>query len=154
MLDDLTPPEDLFEEHAQRLRGHLMRLVDVAVAARADLEDTQAARLIEQARVVRSEEVPGDHRQAVGHLRRMAWAVNELLEPWWRSSASGRRRDRAPAPVQPACRTDEREPLRENPDRVGPGALRHLARRGGRRPGQPDHLPGVAEQAAPAALRG
>ncbi|MFD5575097.1 DUF6415 family natural product biosynthesis protein [Streptomyces cadmiisoli] len=80
VLDDLTPPEDLHDELAQRFRGHLMRLVAIAVATRAAAEDTETAELIERARSIRSEEMPGDHRQAVGHLRRLAWTVNELLE--------------------------------------------------------------------------
>ncbi|MER5222878.1 DUF6415 family natural product biosynthesis protein [Streptomyces flaveus] len=79
VLDDVLPPEDLLDESAQRLRGHLMQLIDIAVAAEAD-EDEEASRLIERARAVRSEDMPGDHRHAVGHLRRMAWTVNELLE--------------------------------------------------------------------------
>ncbi|MEU2264899.1 DUF6415 family natural product biosynthesis protein [Streptomyces olindensis] len=79
VLDDVVPGEEQVEELAERLRGHLMRLVDVALANEAG-EDDQAAELIARARDVRSEEVPGDHWRAVGHLRRMAWVVNELLE--------------------------------------------------------------------------
>lgn len=79
VLDDVIPAEDQVEELAERLRGHLMRLVNIALAGEAG-EDDQAAELIARAREVRSEEVPGDHWRAVGHLRRMAWAVNELLE--------------------------------------------------------------------------
>ncbi|MFC9916306.1 DUF6415 family natural product biosynthesis protein [Streptomyces sp. NPDC127197] len=79
VLDNVMPAEEYVEELAQRLRGHLMRLVDIAVAAEAE-EDKATARLIERARNVRSENMPGDHRQAVGHLRRMGWTVNELLE--------------------------------------------------------------------------
>ncbi|MFI5888319.1 DUF6415 family natural product biosynthesis protein [Streptomyces sp. NPDC051554] len=80
VLDDFVLPEESLDDHAQRLRGHSMRLVDIAVAAQAERKDKAAARLIDRARAVRSEEVPGDHRQAVGHLRRMAWSVNELLD--------------------------------------------------------------------------
>ncbi|WP_217245361.1 DUF6415 family natural product biosynthesis protein [Streptomyces sp. AC602_WCS936] len=67
-------------DHAQRLRGHLMGLVDIAVAQEAGQSDPEALRLIWQARDVRAQELPGDHMRAVGHLRRMAWCVNELLE--------------------------------------------------------------------------
>jgi hypothetical protein len=80
VLDNVTPPEDELEDLAQRLRGHLMQLVDIAVAAEADQKDEEAGRLIQQAHTVRAEDMPGHHRQAVGHLRRMAWSVNELLE--------------------------------------------------------------------------
>ncbi|WP_330306225.1 MULTISPECIES: DUF6415 family natural product biosynthesis protein [unclassified Streptomyces] len=80
VLDDVVPPEEDLEELAQRLRGHLMQLVDIAVASEASEKDEQAERQIRLARQVRSEDMPGDHWQAVGHLRRMAWSVNELLE--------------------------------------------------------------------------
>jgi hypothetical protein len=80
VLDDVVPPEEDLEELAQCLRGHLMRLVDIAVAAEAGHKDQTAERLIQLARAVRAEDMPGDHWQAVGHLRRLAWCVNELLE--------------------------------------------------------------------------
>ncbi len=80
VLDDVIPREDDVEEIAERLRSHLMQLVDIALAAEADQRDEQADQLIQRARTVRAEDVPGDHKQAVGHLRRMAWTVNELLE--------------------------------------------------------------------------
>ncbi|MCX3285842.1 hypothetical protein OR263_03725 [Streptomyces sp. NEAU-H22] len=38
------------------------------------------ADLIERGRTIGTEEVPTDHRRAVGHLRRMAWTLHELLE--------------------------------------------------------------------------
>ncbi|MET7746504.1 DUF6415 family natural product biosynthesis protein [Streptomyces sp. NPDC005385] len=80
VLDDVVPPEEALDEHALRLRGHLMQLIAIATAAEAGQKDTDAARLIERGRQVRAEELPGDHRQSVGHLRRMAWVVNELHE--------------------------------------------------------------------------
>ncbi|MFE9812468.1 DUF6415 family natural product biosynthesis protein [Streptomyces sp. NPDC005227] len=80
VLDDVVPGEDDLDEHALRLRGHLMQLVAIATATEAHQKDTEAARLVERARQVRTEDLPGDHRQALGHLRRMAWAVNELHE--------------------------------------------------------------------------
>lgn len=84
VLDDVVPAEDDVEELAERLRGHLMRLVNIALAAEAEQReadrDEELARLIAQARDVRAEEMPGDHWRAVGHLRRMAWSTNELLE--------------------------------------------------------------------------
>jgi hypothetical protein len=80
VLDDVIPREDDVEEIAERLRGHLMQLVDIALAAETDQRDEQAGQLIQRARTVRAEDVPGDHKQAIGHLRRMAWTVNELLE--------------------------------------------------------------------------
>jgi len=79
VLDEVVPAEDRIDEFGDRLRGHLMQLVNIALAAEAD-QDEETARLIEQARTVRSEDVPGDHWKAVGHLRRMGWIVNELLE--------------------------------------------------------------------------
>lgn len=80
VLDDVVPGAAELEDHAQRLRGHLMRLVDIAVAQEAGQSDPEVQRLIRQARDVRAQELPGGHMNAVGHLRRMAWSVNELLE--------------------------------------------------------------------------
>lgn len=79
-LDDVVPAEEDIAEIAERLRGHLMQLVDIALAAEEDQRDTTSAQLIEQARTLRAEEVPGGHWKAVGHLRRMGWTVNELLD--------------------------------------------------------------------------
>lgn len=76
-LDDVPPAEEDAEDLAQRLRGHLMRLVHIAVAAEAE-QDTAAAQLIEQARTLRAEELPGDRWKAVAHLRRLGWTANEL----------------------------------------------------------------------------
>lgn len=79
VLDDVPPAEEATEEIAERLRRHLLRLVNVAVATGAE-RDPAAARLIEQARTLRGEDLPGDHWTAVGHLRRLGWTANELLE--------------------------------------------------------------------------
>ncbi|MER5839729.1 DUF6415 family natural product biosynthesis protein [Streptomyces prasinus] len=80
VLDDCTPTEHEVDEHAQRLRGHLMRLVHLAVVSEVAERDEQVAGLVERGRTIRSEEVPSDHRRAVGHIRRMAWTLDELLE--------------------------------------------------------------------------
>ncbi|MEU0942296.1 DUF6415 family natural product biosynthesis protein [Streptomyces canus] len=80
VLDDYTPAGDGGEEHAQRLRGHLMRLVNLAVTTEMDQKDQQIADLVERGRHMRAEELPSDHRRAVGHVRQMAWTLNELLE--------------------------------------------------------------------------
>ncbi|MFG3250575.1 DUF6415 family natural product biosynthesis protein [Streptomyces sp. NPDC048187] len=80
VLDDYTPTEHEVDEHAQRLGGHLMRLVHLAVVSKAAERDEQTAGLVERGRTIRSEEVPTDHRRAVGHSRRMAWTLDELIE--------------------------------------------------------------------------
>ncbi|MFE0862902.1 DUF6415 family natural product biosynthesis protein [Streptomyces rochei] len=80
VLDDYTPTEHEVDEHAQRLRGHLMRLVHLAVVSKAAERDEQTAGLVERGRTIRSEEVPTDHRRAVGHIRRMAWTLDALIE--------------------------------------------------------------------------
>ena len=80
VLDDHVPDEDEVVEHAQRLGSHLMRLVNLAVASRVNQRDREVADLVERGRELRSQELPGDHAQAVGHIRRMAWTLNELLE--------------------------------------------------------------------------
>ncbi|MGW4101806.1 DUF6415 family natural product biosynthesis protein [Streptomyces sp. NPDC004976] len=74
-LDDVPPAE----EFAERLRGHLMRLVNITVTAEAK-QDTDAAHLIERARTLRTEALSDDRREAVGYLRRMGWTAGELLE--------------------------------------------------------------------------
>ncbi|MFJ7772380.1 hypothetical protein ACIQ1J_29320 [Streptomyces sp. NPDC097107] len=50
-------------------------------------QDGQVADLIERGRTIgnrgsthRYPPIPTDHRRAVGHLRRMAWTLDELLE--------------------------------------------------------------------------
>ncbi|MGW9030523.1 DUF6415 family natural product biosynthesis protein [Streptomyces sp. NPDC055722] len=78
-LDEVIPGGEYVEDLARRLRGHLQRLVHIAVATEAD-RDVQTARLIEQARTVRTKDLPSDPRKAVGHLRRLGWTVNELME--------------------------------------------------------------------------
>lgn len=79
VLDDVPPAEENTEEIAERLRRHLMRLVHIAIAAEVG-QDPTAAQLIEQARTLRAEDLPGDHRKAIGHLRRMGWTASELLD--------------------------------------------------------------------------
>ncbi|MGV9251449.1 DUF6415 family natural product biosynthesis protein [Streptomyces sp. NPDC003697] len=79
-LDEVMPAESYVDELAERLHGHLDQLVTIAVAAEAEHRDPEAARLIDYARVLRSQDVPGCHRRAVGHLRRIGWIANELLE--------------------------------------------------------------------------
>ncbi|MER6633689.1 DUF6415 family natural product biosynthesis protein [Streptomyces sp. NPDC000987] len=79
VLDDYMPAETEVHDLARRLRGHLSRLVNLAVVSRLDRRD-EVAVLVLQARSVRAEELPGGHRQDVGHVRRMAWTLNELLE--------------------------------------------------------------------------
>ncbi|KAF3470110.1 DUF6415 family natural product biosynthesis protein [Streptomyces sp. Tu 3180] len=80
VLDDYTPTEHEGDEHAQRLRGHLRRLIDLAVVSTVAEQDEQVADLVERGRALRSEETPAEHRRAVGHIRRMAWTLDNLLE--------------------------------------------------------------------------
>jgi hypothetical protein len=80
VIDDYTPTEDEVDESALRLRGHLMRLVNLAVTAKVTDQDERVNELVDQARAIRAEELPADHRRAVGHVRQMAWTLDELLE--------------------------------------------------------------------------
>ncbi|MFJ7131803.1 DUF6415 family natural product biosynthesis protein [Streptomyces fungicidicus] len=80
VLDDYMPTEHEVDEHAQRLRGHLMRLVHLAVVSKVAEQDGQVADLINRGLTLGTQEVPTDHRRAVGHLRRMAWTLHELIE--------------------------------------------------------------------------
>ncbi|WP_437089701.1 DUF6415 family natural product biosynthesis protein [Streptomyces sp. enrichment culture] len=57
-----------------------MRLAHLVVITEVAERDQQTAGLIERGRTVQSEEVPSDHRRAIGHIRRMAWTLDELLE--------------------------------------------------------------------------
>ncbi|MFF8431079.1 DUF6415 family natural product biosynthesis protein [Streptomyces sp. NPDC016566] len=79
-LDTVAPPEDRIEELAQRLRGYLMQLVAIAASDEIERRDARAALRIIRAREIREAEMPGDYRQAIGHLRQMGWVVNELLD--------------------------------------------------------------------------
>jgi hypothetical protein len=87
-----APGEHEIEELAEHLRGTLMQLVSIALGGNADGKDPQAAQLIERARGLRSEELPGDRWKAVGHVRRLGWATAELLE---RLSTTGHVKDAA-----------------------------------------------------------
>jgi hypothetical protein len=79
-LDPVPWPEAKVGELGERLRGYLTQLVAIAVRYEAEKRDERAASLIDRAREVREEEMPGDYQPAVAHLRRMGWAVNELLD--------------------------------------------------------------------------
>ncbi|MGW6308272.1 DUF6415 family natural product biosynthesis protein [Streptomyces niveus] len=78
VLGEQDPPESEFREIAERLRGDLKRLV--AIAHTAGDKDAQVCRLLQRAHTLRSEALPDDSRQALGHLRRTAGLVNDLLE--------------------------------------------------------------------------
>ncbi|MFC5220478.1 DUF6415 family natural product biosynthesis protein [Streptomyces coerulescens] len=80
VLDDVIPRETELASQCLRFRDHLLRLVQIAVATEAGHKDDQTALLIQQARLASAQPLPTDHVQAVGHLRRMAWSVNELHE--------------------------------------------------------------------------
>ncbi|MFF3730199.1 DUF6415 family natural product biosynthesis protein [Streptomyces sp. NPDC002476] len=80
VLDDYVPSEDEVEVLATRMRGHLTRLAQLAVASKADQRDQAVASLVKRARAVRPEALPGDRFRAVGYLRRMAWTLEEFLE--------------------------------------------------------------------------
>ncbi|MFF8399833.1 DUF6415 family natural product biosynthesis protein [Streptomyces sp. NPDC016172] len=79
-LDDVPPAEDKVDDLALCLRGHLMQLVSIAISREADKRDERVTPLIARAREARESELPGDYPKAINHLRRMGWAVNELLD--------------------------------------------------------------------------
>lgn len=76
-MDDVPPPEEGTAQLAQRLRGHLARLVTIAAASEAG-QDTTAAQLALQARTLQTEPWPRERRAATAHLRRLGWTANEL----------------------------------------------------------------------------
>ncbi|SEP02599.1 DUF6415 family natural product biosynthesis protein [Actinacidiphila rubida] len=79
-LDDVPPPEEEIEDFVERHRGYLMRLVNIAVATRVWYRSVYADTLVQRARVLRAVEMPGDHSQAVLHLRQMGWVAGELVD--------------------------------------------------------------------------
>lgn len=79
-LGGVSPAAGAAEDIVERLRGHLARLVTIAVAVEEDRRDAAMAQLIEQARTLSTEDAPGDRWQAIGHLRRMGWIASELLD--------------------------------------------------------------------------
>ncbi|MFI6082512.1 DUF6415 family natural product biosynthesis protein [Streptomyces sp. NPDC051217] len=78
VLGEQDPRESEFGEIAERLRGDLRRLD--AIAQAAGDKDAHVRRLLQRARTLRSKEIPVDCSQSLGHLRRMAGVVNDLLE--------------------------------------------------------------------------
>ncbi|WP_329151227.1 DUF6415 family natural product biosynthesis protein (plasmid) [Streptomyces niveus] len=79
VLSNQEPREGEFGDLAARLHADVARLVTIAGAFPA-ADDVQTPRMVERARTLAAEELPTDHRSAVGHLRRLAGAANELLE--------------------------------------------------------------------------
>lgn len=80
VLDDYEPSEEEVEALATRLRGHLLRLVQLAVASKLGQRDQEVAGLVKRAREVHSEALPGDRSGDVGYLRRLAWTLEAFLE--------------------------------------------------------------------------
>jgi Family of unknown function (DUF6415) len=79
-LDDVPPREEEAEEIAERLRGHLVQLVSIAVAGAADRDSRYAGALVKRARALRAVGMSGDNLRAVLHLRQLGWVTSELLD--------------------------------------------------------------------------
>jgi hypothetical protein len=79
-LDPVPPGRERADELAERLRGYLRQLISYAASSEAEKRDERIAPLLVRAREVRGEEPSDDHWGAVGQLRRVGWAVNELHE--------------------------------------------------------------------------
>ncbi|MEW2253268.1 DUF6415 family natural product biosynthesis protein [Streptomyces sp. NPDC006975] len=79
-LDAVAPPDEQTRELGERLQGHLVRLVQIALATNADQSSEQTAQLIARAHALRVQEVPRAPRGTVIHLRRMGWVVDGLHE--------------------------------------------------------------------------
>ncbi|MER6569882.1 DUF6415 family natural product biosynthesis protein [Streptomyces sp. NPDC001093] len=80
VLDTVAPSEERVEELGWRLRGDLTQLVGIATTFEVEKQDPRAVQHIASARQSIHAEMPGDYGRAVSHLRRMGWAVQELLE--------------------------------------------------------------------------
>ena len=76
-LDDVPPADEDTAQLAERLRGHLARLVTRAVASEAE-QDTAAAQLVLRARTLHADPLPRGREAAIAHLRRLGWTANEL----------------------------------------------------------------------------
>jgi hypothetical protein len=79
-LDDLAPCEEEAEEITQRLCGHLLQLVNIALASGADRRSPYADALVRRSLTLRVEKMPGNHRHAMLHLRQVGWVTGELLD--------------------------------------------------------------------------
>lgn len=75
-----VPSYDAADELAQRFRGALMQLVNRGLRDDATKRYPDIADLIEQARTLRSEELPGDERQALVLLRKLGRVTLDLAE--------------------------------------------------------------------------
>ncbi|MFF1693550.1 DUF6415 family natural product biosynthesis protein [Streptomyces sp. NPDC058257] len=71
---------DETEELVQRFRGALMQLVNRGLRDDAHKKHPDIADLIERARTLRSQELPGDERQSLTFLRKLGRVTLELAE--------------------------------------------------------------------------
>ncbi|MGA5527490.1 DUF6415 family natural product biosynthesis protein [Streptomyces pseudogriseolus] len=77
VLDDVPPPEEDSVQLAERLSGHLARLVTISVASEAE-QDPTVAQLVVRARTLHADRLPCGRQEAIAHLHRLGWAANEL----------------------------------------------------------------------------
>ncbi|MCZ4118113.1 DUF6415 family natural product biosynthesis protein [Streptomyces sp. H39-S7] len=75
-----VPDYDEADELAQRFRGALMQLVNRGLRDQADEKYPDISTLIEQARALRSEELPADPWRAMGLVRRLGQVTLQLVE--------------------------------------------------------------------------
>ncbi|MFF3327066.1 DUF6415 family natural product biosynthesis protein [Streptomyces sp. NPDC002889] len=80
VLGEQRPAVDDVDEPCERLRGNLMQLCNIAVADPQFPPSTEVLCLVEQARSLRNEEMPGDYWRGLGLPRRLAWTTTELVE--------------------------------------------------------------------------
>ncbi|MCX4538631.1 DUF6415 family natural product biosynthesis protein [Streptomyces sp. NPDC002596] len=64
----------------ERLRGHLARLSDIAVADPKFPPTDGMVQLIERGRPMRRERMPADQQQTIGLARRLAFTLSDLVE--------------------------------------------------------------------------
>ncbi|MFG2408776.1 DUF6415 family natural product biosynthesis protein [Streptomyces brevispora] len=74
------PPEADTPALIERLRGHLKRLRAIAVADTRFRSTAELTLLVERGRRMQTERLPGDHQQAVGMARRLAFLTSDLVE--------------------------------------------------------------------------
>ncbi|EDY43074.2 MULTISPECIES: DUF6415 family natural product biosynthesis protein [unclassified Streptomyces] len=79
-IGNQPPPVAATGALIERLRDHLKRLSDIAVADKQFAPTVEMARLVELGRPMRDERTPADHQKAVGFARRLAFVTSDLVD--------------------------------------------------------------------------
>ncbi|MET9669635.1 DUF6415 family natural product biosynthesis protein [Streptomyces sp. NPDC006475] len=80
VIGNQPPPADTTTALVERLRSHLKRLSDIAVADAQYPPTGEMVGLIERGLPIRAEPTPAGHRGVVGLARRLAFVISDLVE--------------------------------------------------------------------------